>query len=105
MGMNLLGLSHDAARLRRIAAILRDGMGEGERDAPIPAVVELLNRALRPVTVLSVLALVALAFVDPARYAAGVAVLAATPPAIWALCVLVLALHFLVPAVHRPSRT
>lgn len=103
MGMNLLGLSHDAARLRRIAAILREGMGEGA--APIPASVELLNRALRPVSVLSVLALVALAFVDPARYAAGVAALAATPPAIWALCVLVLALHFLVPAVHRPSRT
>ncbi len=103
MGMNLLGLSHDAARLRRIAAILREGMGEG--DAPIPAVVDLLNRALRPVTVLSVLALVALAFVDPARYAAGVAALTATPPAIWALCVLVLALHFLVPAVHRPART
>ena len=60
MGMNLLGLSPDATRLRRIAAILRDGMGEGA--APIPA-------------------------------------------AIWALCVLVLALHFLVPAVHRPART
>ena len=103
MGMNLLALSHDAARLRRIAAILREGMGEGA--APIPAVVELLNRALRPVTVLSVLALVALAFVDPARYVAGVAALTATPPAIWALCVLVLALHFLVPAVHRPART
>ena len=50
-------------------------------------------------------ALVALAFVDPARYVAGVGALAATPPAIWALCVLVLALHFLVPAVHRPART
>ena len=90
-------------RLRRIAAILAEGMGEGT--APLPALVELLTRALRPLSVLSVLALPVGAYLDPARYAAGMAALALTPWPVWALCGGILALHFLAPVVRKAART
>lgn len=93
MALNLMGLASDAARLRRISAILQQGMGDGA--APLPAAVELLNRGLRPLAVLAVFALVGSAFVDPPRYGAAMAALRATPGALWALAGLVLALHFL----------
>lgn len=100
MGLTLMG---DVARLRRIAAILQEGMGEGA--APLPALIELLNRALRPLSVLAVLALPAGAFADPVRYAAGVAALRLTPWPVWGLCGAILALHFLVPVARKPART
>lgn len=100
MGLTLMG---DAARLRRIAAILQEGMGEGT--APLPALIDLLNRALRPLSVLAVFALVALAFLDPARYGAGVVALGRTPWPVWGLCGAILGLHFLVPVVRKPART
>lgn len=103
MGLNPMGLAADTARLRRIAAILQDGMGEGT--APLPALIDLLNRALRPLSVLAVLALPAGAFLDPARYAAGVAALRQTPWQVWGLCAAILALHFLAPVARKAART
>ncbi|MEH7826796.1 hypothetical protein [Gemmobacter denitrificans] len=81
----------DPARLRRVAALLTEGL----EDQPLPAKIDLLNRAIRPLAVLLVLCLPALAFVDPLRYGAGVAVLGLTPWPVWGLCAAVLALHFL----------
>ena len=93
MALNLMGFDTDAARLRRISAILRDGMGPGA--APLPAAVDLLSRALRPLSVLAVFALVAAAFVDPPRYGAAMLALRGTPAPVWLLAGLVTGLHFL----------
>ncbi len=100
MGLSLLA---DTARLRRLAALLQEGMGE--QAPPLPTLVDFLNRALRPLSVLAVFALVGAAFWDPARYAAGMAALRLTPWPVWALAALVLALHFLWPARGQPPRT
>ncbi|WP_151718499.1 hypothetical protein [Gemmobacter serpentinus] len=72
MGLTLLA---DAARLKRIAAILQ----EGADAPPLPAALDLLARAIRPALGAGTLAALTLAFVDPARYLAGMAALAATP--------------------------
>ncbi len=97
MGLNFLS---DAARLKRIADLLQ----QAESPA-LPAVLGLLNQALRPASVLSVMALIGLAFADPARYRAGIAALAITPLPVWALCALILGLHFLTKSGARPPRT
>lgn len=101
--MTLMGLATDTARLRRIAAILQEGMGEGT--APLPGAIDLLNRALRPLAVLWVLALPAAAFWDAARYGAAMAALAQTPLPVWALAAGIVVLHFLARAGTRPPRT
>jgi len=101
--MNLMGLATDAARLRRIAAILQEGMGEGA--APLPAAIDLLNRALRPLAVLWVLALPVAAFWDAARYGAAMAALVQTPLPVWALAGGILALHFLARTGAKLPRT
>ena len=97
MGLNFLS---DAARLKRIADLLQ----QAESPA-LPAVLGLLNQALRPASVLSVMALIGLAFADPARYRAGIAALAITPLPVWALWALILGLHFLTKSGARPPRT
>ena len=99
MGVNLLGLASDTARLRRIAAILR------EEGPPLPTLIEGLNRAIRPLAVLSVFALVAAAFWDPARYSAGMAALGLTPWPVWGLASGIVGLHFLTRAGGKPPRT
>ena len=101
--MTLMGLASDTARLRRIAAILQEGMGEGA--APLPAAIDLLNRALRPLAVLWVLALPAAAFWDAARYGAAMAALVQTPLPVWVLAAGILALHFLARTGAKLPRT
>ena len=97
MGLSFLS---DAARLKRIAELLQ------EADSPaLPAALELLNRAIRPGAVLAVLALIGLAFVDPPRYAAGMAALRTTPLAVWGLSALILGLHFLTKPGPAAART
>lgn len=103
MGVNLLGLASDTARLRRIAALLREGLGE--EGPPLPTLIEGLNRAIRPLAVLSVFALVGAAFYDPARYSAGMAALGLTPLPVWGLASGIVGLHFLTRAGGKPPRT
>lgn len=88
MGLNLLA---DTARLKRIAAILQ----EGAEAPPLPAAIDLVNRAIRPGAVLAVFAGLATAFLDPPRYLAGMVALAMTPMPVAAAAAAVVALHFL----------
>ncbi|MDR0809114.1 MAG: hypothetical protein LBE86_08330 [Gemmobacter sp.] len=91
-----MSLLSDPARLHRVLALLQEAMGE--EAVPLPTMIELMNRALRPLSVFSVFALVGAAFWDPARYEAGMAALGLTPWPVWALAALILGLHFLWPA-------
>ncbi|MBT9245048.1 hypothetical protein KM031_01420 [Gemmobacter fulvus] len=89
--------------LRRVGALLLAGLGP--EVPPLPALIEMVNRALRPLAVLSVFALIAAAFVDPPRYIAGMLALRHTP---WPLCALVaaiLGLHFLRQGAAPPPRS
>lgn len=101
MGMNFLT---DAARLKRIAEVLQ------QADHPaVPGILEAMNRLIRPASVLGVFAGIGLAFVDPPRYAAGIAALGTTPLPIGAFAGLIIGLHFLTKSgaepVAKPPRT
>ena len=68
----------------------------------MPARLDLVNHALRPAMVAGVLGLVALAFIDPPRYSAGMAALSGTPWPVWALAAIIIALHFLTKSGAAP---
>lgn len=97
MGLSLLS---DTARLRRIAELVAQGDGP-----ELSARIDLMNRAIRPLSVLSVFALVASAFLDPERYSAGILALAGTPWPVWGIAALIVALHFLTRGPGTPART
>lgn len=97
MGLNFLS---DTARLKRIADLLQ------EADNPaLPGVIETINRAIRPASVLGIFAVIGLAFLDPARYAAGMMALRATPLPVWGLVALIIGLHFMMKSAPATPRT
>lgn len=101
MGLNLGalqagGLLAEAARVGRVARAVEAQIGEP--GLPLDSKIALLNQSLRPLSVLSVFALVGAAFYDPQRYSAGMAALAATPWPVWAISALVLVAHVVLRA-------
>ena len=63
---------------------------------------EAAQTTVRPAMVAGVLGLVALAFIDPPRYSAGMAALSGTPWPVWALAAIIIALHFLTKSGAAP---